>query len=246
MAKNSEPSFAVVGLGMTYLAHVTQEALDQIKKADVVYYGTAESDSAKMIQKLNPNAKMLEYIPGKQRQDSYNSWVDAAIADLRKGLNVCMVSYGHPGVCCFAPHEIVRRARAEGFSAKMYPAISALDSLFADLGADPRHGMQCYRAPDFVDKCYALDSRASLILLQICHIGHSGVGENKQKLEGLELLSRRLSETYGGEHVVTVYEASLYSEVSPKIEPVPLKRLKEANVSGVSTLFVPGIGGHEN
>ena len=61
--------------------------------------------------------------------------VERILSYVRRGLNVCVVFYGHPGV--HPGHESIRRARMEGFSASKLPGISAEDCLFAELGIDP-------------------------------------------------------------------------------------------------------------
>ena len=65
-----------------------------------------------------------------------------------------------------------RRARSEGFEARLLPGISALDCLWCDLGADPAlAGCQIYHATDFLYDERTPDTRATLILLQISVIG---------------------------------------------------------------------------
>ena len=43
---------------------------------------------------------------------------------IRAGFRVCAVFYGHPGVFVYPSHEAIRRARAEGFAARMLPALT--------------------------------------------------------------------------------------------------------------------------
>ena len=59
------------------------------------------------------------------------------LAPIRRGIRLCAVVYGHPGVFVYASHEAVRRCRLEGLPARMLPGISAEDCLLADLGVDP-------------------------------------------------------------------------------------------------------------
>src|SRR5437773_2103233 len=75
--------------------------------------------------------------PGKPRRETYAEMVEELLAPVRAGHNVCAAFYGHPGVFVNPGHEAIRRARAEGFPARMLPAVSALDCLVADLGIDP-------------------------------------------------------------------------------------------------------------
>ena len=51
--------------------------------------------------------------------------VDRILASVRDGRRTVAAFYGHPGVFAFATHESIRRARAEGYRARMLPGVSA-------------------------------------------------------------------------------------------------------------------------
>src|SRR5439155_2475209 len=86
--------------------------------------------------------------------------------------DVSAALYGHPGVFVYPSHEAVSRARADGFAARMLPAVSAEDCLFADLGVDPgATGCQSYEATDFLLRQRQVDPTAALILWQVSVIG---------------------------------------------------------------------------
>lgn len=59
------------------------------------------------------------------------------LQEVRLGKKVVGVFYGHPGVFVSPSHRAISIARFEGYEAKMLPAVSAEDSLYADLGIDP-------------------------------------------------------------------------------------------------------------
>lgn len=82
---------------------------------------------------------------------------------VRSGRRTCLVAYGHPGVFGTVPHEAIRRARQEGYIARMLPAVSAEDCLFADLAVDPGNGYQTYEATDFLANNRSIDTAAALI-----------------------------------------------------------------------------------
>ena len=52
---------------------------------------------------------------------STSEMVEEILAAVREGKRVCAVFYGHPGVYVKPSHEAVRRARKEGFEARMLP-----------------------------------------------------------------------------------------------------------------------------
>ena len=157
---------------------------------------------------------------------------------MRRGLNVCAAFYGHPGVFVAPSHEAVRRAREEGFRARMLPGVSAEDCLFADLGVDPaRFGCQCYEATDFLVHGRQVDTTAALVLWQIGTVGNSAAAEEATP-SGLAVLVQVLLELYPSDHEVVVYEASPYPGFDPLIRKVPLVSLRPEHVTAMSTLYV--------
>ena len=231
-------------MGIKIAAHTSFEAVAHIESAHKVFYLEADSLAGHWIRKLNRTAESLHghYGVGKDRMVTYEEMVERVLDCVRSGQDVCLASYGHPGVFAYPMHEAVRRARAEGYEAKMLPGISAEDCLFADLGVDPgNRGCQTYEATDFLVSRRRFDTGSALVLLQIGVIAECGY-----KLElgswnpaGVRILKDVLLEHYSSDHVVTVYEAACYASCDPSIQEIELSQLTEAKISPVSTLYVP-------
>ena len=123
--------------------------------------------------------------------------VEELLEPVRRGRRVCAAFYGHPGVFVTPSHEAIRQARAEGFPARMLPAVSAEDCLFADLGIDP--GAQRLpelrgdRVPRASDR--PIDVRAYLILWQISVVGERRTVSSPRQ-EGLAELAEALLAHY--------------------------------------------------
>jgi uncharacterized protein YabN with tetrapyrrole methylase and pyrophosphatase domain len=235
-------SLTVVGTGIQLLCQLTSEARFHIEKSDKVLYLVADLTTVLWIRKTNPSAESLYsfYAPGKNRLTSYLEMVERILFFVRQGLEVCAAFYGHPGIFAYPSHEAVKRARCEGFSAKMLPGISAEDCLFADLNIDPgTSGCQSFEATDFLIYKRKFDPTCSLILWQIGVIGNLDYNIESQNYQGVCVLTDYLHQYYTPEHQVTIYEAAQYPICAPKIHQVPLARLPEALVTGISTLYIP-------
>ena len=233
-------SLVVVGTGIRP-GHLTQETRKQIERADDVLYLLAELAPTSWIHRLNASAEsMIEvYRPGRDQGEVYEELVERVLQRVRQGRNVCMVTYGHPAVLDDSCHEAVRRARAEGYSAHLLPAVSAIDCLLADLDVDPgRAGLQLFEAADFLLHRRALDVSVPLVLWQISVIGETRTTETVNR-RGLSLLADRIQELYGADHEVIIYEATPFSVGHPTIERCSVKELVSAPIAGLSTLFVP-------
>jgi len=175
------------------------------------------------IEGLNPSARSLDrfYAPRKDRRETYEQVVEAIVAEAVGGKRVCVAFYGHPGVFAYPGHEAIRRVRAAGLAARMLPALSSLDCLYADLGIDPgQTGLQCYEATDFVQRRPPVDPRAALVLLQVGMLGEpGGAGTARVRARFVELLAH-LRELYGGKRDVVLYEASSYPGSPPRIDVI--------------------------
>jgi uncharacterized protein YabN with tetrapyrrole methylase and pyrophosphatase domain len=234
-------SLTVVGTGIQYATHLTVEARLALEHADLVLYLVSEPIMSGWIERLHPNARSLHtlYELDGSRADAYEAMTEEILRPVREGRDVCAAFYGHPGVFVAPSHEAIKRARAEGFRARMLPGISAEDCLFADLGVDPsRSGCQSYEATDFLAHARQIDPHAALVLWQIGTVG-SIVASAEARPTGLSVLVERLLDLYPGDHEVTIYEASPYPGMDPEIETVQLARLSEDHVTALATLYVP-------
>ena len=235
------PSLAIVGSGIQSGRDLTRGARDEIRRADKVLYLVAEPVTAMWLRKLNPSAESLHtfYAIDKPRRDTYAQMVEHILSFLRAGLNVCVVSYGHPGVFADPMHEAMKRARREKFAAFMLPGISAIDWLYADLGLDPAtSGCQIFDATDFFEQRRKHDTSCALILLQVGIIGET-MFPRACNAEKFCALTERLSRDYGAHHEIVIYEASQYSIANSVIQRAALSAPSSIVLSLASTMYVP-------
>jgi uncharacterized protein YabN with tetrapyrrole methylase and pyrophosphatase domain len=236
-------ALTVVGLGIAGPGQVTVAALAAIRAATRRFFLVADVLTREWLLGIAPRAEDLAvaYAPGKSRDDSYGEMIERILAAVRGGARVCAIFYGHPGVFAYPPHEAIRRARAEGFAARMLPGVSAEDCLFADLGVDPGEtGCQSFEATDFLLRRRRFDPTCALLLWQVGLVGVEDVREEELwSAEGLAVLADTLLETYPPDHEVVVYEASTLPVVPPTIVRVPLSEIRAAPVTAISTLYVP-------
>jgi precorrin-6B methylase 1 len=238
-------SLTVVGTGIEAITHVTLQARTSIEQADKVLYLLVDTVTEKWVRAINRTAESIGRLYGKDkpRGITYSEMVDEILHFVRQGLNVCAVFYGHPGVYCTPGHESVRRARDEGFPARMLPAISSMDCLYADLGVDPgKAGCQSFAAMDFLLHARKFDRTSPLCLLQVGLIGVTSQPTKPCNREGLRILTAALTRHYPRQHRIYLYEASQFVVSQPAIRRVALAALPKARVIPISTLYVPPTG----
>ena len=224
----SRGSLVVVGTGIGP-GQLTTEARAAIASADHVFFAAGDALTEAEIRGLSDSGSSLDgfFEDGVSRLESYERIVEALLEAARSGQRVCAAFYGHPGVFVYPAGEAIKRAREEGIQARMLPGVSSLDCLFADLGVDPAAaGLQTYEASDFIRRTPTLEPSAALVLWQV------GVVESQAEL------TKALRAWYPESHELVVYEASPYPLISPRMEPVPLARLDDVELSPRSTLYV--------
>jgi len=222
-------------------AHVTAEARAVLERAHEILYLVAEPVAAAWIESVNPRSRSLAafYEPGRDRRDTYAAIVEEVLARLREGGDVCFALYGHPGVFAASSHEAVRRASEEGFAARMLPAVSAEDCLFADLGIDPgTAGCQSYDSTELVRHGHRIDPTAALILWQPAVFGSAAYTPGGD-FSRLPALVEYLERYYLPQHELVCYAASPYPVAKPMVERVQLSKLAGAAIPRLALLYVP-------
>jgi precorrin-6B methylase 1 len=233
-------SLTIVGTGIAAGSHLTAESRGALERADRLLYLVTEPVAASWLSTLNATNRSLSghYRAGATREEIYAAMVDEILAEVRAGGHVCVAFYGHPAVFVRPAHDAVRRARGEGFEARMLPAVSALDCLFADLGIDPADtGLQSYEATEFLLHERRPDPSAAMVLWQVSVIGQEDATPDPGR--GLSILADYLGRWYPGGHEVVLYEASPYPIASAAIQRLPLVNLGESQPSAMATLYVP-------
>ncbi len=213
--KRSPGSLTIVGTGIRTSLQTTSEARSAIEKADKVLY-LLDPVGARWVQILNPTAESLDnfYSIDRPRLDTYRMFVDPS-------------------------HDAIRRAQREGFEARMMPGVSAEDCLIADLGFDPgQWGLHSYEATEFLLHRRVADPSVHLILWQVGALGEMRARKGPNPAACGTLVDR-LAERYGSDHEVVLYQASPYPIGGSSINRLRLADLVTADVSPMSTLYVP-------
>jgi Tetrapyrrole (Corrin/Porphyrin) Methylases len=239
-------SLIVVGTGIRAVGQLTVEAIAWMGLADRLLYLVGDPAAEAAIERLNPGeCESLSdcYAEGKPRPESYREMVDRTLGHVRAGRLTCLALYGHPGVFATPTHEAIRRARAEGYPARMLPGISAEDCLFADLGVDPAtHGCQSFDATDFLWHGRTVDPGCVVILWQIGLVGDPLFRQGDYDRSALQALVAKLVHYYSPHHVAYIYQSATFPDVPPIIRPATIGGLTYKTLTSGSTLYIPPRG----
>lgn len=237
----------IVGTGIRSVGQITIETMAWIQRAEQIFHAIDDPVGTSIVQTLNPNAKQTSlltlYAHGVRRKQSYEKMVMVMLDSVRAGYMTVGVFYGHPGVMAFPPHEVIRRARSEGFRARMLPGVSAEDCLYADLGIDiGEKGCVSFEATDFLLRDRYIDPNIPLILWQIGVIGNQTFQKDGYSLLTLPLLKEKLLRWYPPFHSAVIYEAALIFDCEPRMQTMNLEDLTAEMFTWRSTLFIPAMG----
>lgn len=238
----SSGSLTVVGTGYNVAGQVTPESLSCMRDAERFFYLVSDPATSTWLQSLNAHAESLHdcYRVGEPGIEGCERMVERILGAVRQGQVTCAAFYGHPAIFVPPGLESVRRARAEGYAARMLPAVSFEDCLFADLGVDPGvSGRVMYEATDFLIRPRKFDPTAALILLQVGAIAlfDFALGDQPNRT-GLRVLAEKLSRHYPAGHRVAIYRTSQLAIFDPLVHWTSLDELPGAPLSVVSTLYV--------
>ncbi|MGQ4617407.1 SAM-dependent methyltransferase [Nocardia sp. R7R-8] len=234
-------SLVVVGTGIKAVAHITAEAVESIRSADIVLYGTSEPITADWILRNSKKAECLDrfYVVGGERLVAYEKMITEIVDYVRGGLKVCVSFEGHPGIFVYVSHESIRRLRKEGFRARMIPGISTQSALFCDLLFDPGEcGCQSFDATDFLLKRYQPDVTSALVLWQAGCIGDFQYRHILPQNDNVRVLAEVLAAFYGEQHEVVAYQSPLFMVSKPVIKWTSIGKLHETDLA-LATLYVP-------
>lgn len=240
--KQLKGSLTCVGVGISIGAHISPIVKTTIQAADIVFAASSDGLFELWLQEIHPNVISLQqfYATGKSRKITYQEMVEALLQEVRNGKNVVGAFYGHPGVFVNPSHKAIKKARDEGFEAKMLPGISAEDCLYADLGIDPgKYGCQHYETSQFMFYKRNIDTSAYLILWQPVFAGdhsHTRLTSSQQHLNALKQL---LSSHYPEDHELIIYQAADNALGSVLNKTVKLMNLDKETLSMQSTLVIP-------
>lgn len=233
----------MVGTGYGGSGRITPETRVSIEGADAVFYLVSDPITAAWIRDHNKNAKSLHdcYSEGRGGKEACAEMVNRVLEPLSGGARVCAAFYGHPSIFVAPAREVVERARALGYPARLLPAISAFDCMYADLGVDPGvRGMQIFESTDFIINRRMPDLATPLIILQAGAAGVTIYTEDTvAEPARVAALAGSLGQFYEPEHRVAIYEAAPLPIVETRADWIPLSALGSARLSVYSTLYVP-------
>lgn len=239
---------AIVGSGITAIAHLTLETIGYIMAADVVFYHANSGVTATHIRELNPNTIDLYqyYGEGKQRTITYVQMAELMLREVRRGQSVVGLFHGHPGYFVKSGRRALAIAELEGYETMLLAGISATDCLFSDLRIDPGViGVQILKAGHVLRDHVTVATDNHVVLIQIGSVGDNTFSFTGFKHPKLDRFFDKLIAIYGEEHDSIYYVASIFPGLDPIILERPLGDYRDRQIRdtvNAATLYLPPAG----
>ena len=217
----------VVGSGLQPARHASARTVSEISRADVVF-SLADGFALDWLRGLNADCRDLTpcYAEDRDRRESYAEMQNLILEQIRAGLDVCVVLYGHPGIFAQVGRKAMALARAEGIETRMEPGISAEACLYADLDLDPgEHGVQSFEATQFLVQQRQIDPASLLLLWQISQAGNLDCIGFEARRERVVVLVDKLLNWYPPTTGTILYEAATLPIQEFRAERVALSSL---------------------
>jgi uncharacterized protein YabN with tetrapyrrole methylase and pyrophosphatase domain len=233
-----------MGLRVT---HLTVEASNTLKTCRTVLYTSYVPETANLLRDHCSSVVDLSalYEPGLDRLTTYKRMAGAALDAALETPPVALVLYGHPLVLSLPSMICMRVGPMLGLRVSALPAVSALDTLMADLGVDPvTSGVQMHEATDLLLYRRPIVPGIATVLWQVGTLGTRLHTENVvNRPERLNDLTRYLLTFFPAEHPTFLVASSVTAE-PPQIRQIPLAELpgNSPEIDVAMTLYLPPLG----
>jgi hypothetical protein len=236
-------SLTVVGTGIRAIRQLTVESIAIMADAEVLLHVIGEPIQEEALAEINPRAETMTgfYVEGMDRGATYEAMIQRLLSSVQDGKRTVAAFYGHSGVFTYPTHEAIRRVRAAGYPARMLPAVSAADCLYADLGIDPGDGSQAYEATDFLYGQHPIDTSAHLFLWQVGAIGNTTYETTNYDMSLFPQFMRKMLYFYPPFHPAVLYEASFDPKGIHRADRLPLAQLRPEMTTLATLLAIPPI-----
>lgn len=236
----------VIGAGLAIPNHLTLESLQSLTQAEVLY--TILDVSLVRRLPLDFSAcrvvQMMEfYSQDRPRRANYEEAVVRIVDAVTSGFRTCYLTFGNPVMYDSVTQGLLHVAEEGGFTVRVLPGISFIDTVLIDARVDIGEGVQIHDATALVQQGVSLDPRVTVILAQ------PGVFENEFMLEAgnlrtsLTRLMGYLRRWYPNEHRISLITSHHLNGADPVVAEMALRDLPSAGLSeGASaSLVLPAV-----
>lgn len=158
----------LVGAGIAFPEHLTIETIELLGRCARICTNLPDAMVAGLPDDLREKCVGLSslYQDGRLRTHNYHDVFRAVVEIAEINPPVAWLTPGHPIIFDSVSAALLKESKARGWSIRVVPAISCIDTLLAELGYDPAHGMLIHECTGLVRRRIPFDPSVALMLLQ--------------------------------------------------------------------------------
>jgi precorrin-6B methylase 1 len=166
-----DEDITIIGAGLYGTLHLTREAEDALRAAQVVFCSAYNAGIEAHVRALCPTAEIRsseegEYRVGMFRPDMYRRMAQVVLDAAREGGDVVVLAPGSAMVVDMVTQRIIEGAREAGLTVRVVPGISSIESVLAEVGYDASAGLQIVLAQRLVLERIELHPAIASLVLQ--------------------------------------------------------------------------------
>ena len=234
----------IVGAGVSFPEHLTLQTLDVLAACRTICSNLPQSDLDLLPEHLRARCTTLWplYQDSRDRSANYNDVTWAVIEAVERMQPVAWLTPGHPLIFDSVSQALLQEGLARKWNVSVLPAISSIDTVLAQLGYDPAHGLVVYEATALVAWNMPLVPHFATLLLQPSAFGTSNAHYGTGWSPNLDSLRDHLRQYFPDDHQCAFVRSHSPQTGTAHVEWWPIGEMTGVPFDTVagSTLFVPG------
>jgi precorrin-3B methylase len=242
--QRADADIYLVGAGIAFPEHLTIESIELLARCERIATNLPDALLGGLPEDLRSKCVSLSslYQDGRLRTENYLDVFQAVVELAEIKTPVAWLTPGHPTIFDSVSAALLKEGKSRGWDVRVIPAVSCIDTLLAELGYDPAHGLLIHEATGLVRRRIPVTTSVAMMLLQpaVFDVDVAIIAGNS-KGPDLSPLRDYLCEFHSAEHECALIRSSSKVGQRDLVTWLKLGELAAApyQIVAGSTLFVP-------
>jgi hypothetical protein len=167
-SQRADADIYLVGAGVAFPEHLTIETIEILTVCERICTNLPEAALDGLPQDLRDKCVSLWplYQDGRIRTENYRDVFNAIVELAEVKTPIAWLTPGHPVIFDSVSASLLNEGKARGWNLRVIPAVSCIDTLLAELGYDPAHGLLIHEATGLVRRRIPVVPSVAMMLLQ--------------------------------------------------------------------------------
>jgi uncharacterized protein YabN with tetrapyrrole methylase and pyrophosphatase domain len=235
----------LLGYGISFPEHLTLQTIEILHRCSKIFtnLSAGEIDLAPPEIREKMICVWSWYVEGRARVVNYDDIAREILNAATAEHPVGWLTMGHPTVFDSVSQMLIVGADELRLSLEIIPAVSSIDTVLAQLGFEPAHGLQLHDATALCAASVPLDRHRALLLMQPSSFGSERTSYASMTVPDFAALQTYLLRTYPSGHPCCFVRSFSAQSGPDSIAWFPIGGLDQADFEAIaaSCLFVPPV-----